>query len=243
MSEFEEIFDNLCRTQDRSIIWNNWLDYCININLIHEKSHYINNNFYDNEEDYYRMFSEWINELQGKLDDNKYYDMIGALYEENVQSKGKAKDFQQYFTPQDVTVLMTQLATDKLRYDNGFANDCCCGSGRFLLAIHVESKGELYSIGQDLDETSVKMCVLNFWSHGVRGSVLHMNTLTGEFFKGWRVNRYLYHGIPVPHIEEIFHPSEAYDFIGVDYDGDIDDTTAPGGAGSDGGVVKQTTLI
>ena len=56
------------------------------------------------------------------------------------------------------------------------------------------------------------MSVLNFWSHGVRGSILHMDTLEEKFYRGWRVNKYLYHGIPVPHIEEIHNVNDAYDF-------------------------------
>ena len=214
MSNFETLFDGLCRTQDRSIIWNNWLDYCININLMQTSSQYSSKTFYDNEETYFEMFTEWIQELNLKLDEYSYYDSLGYLYEENVQSKGKQKDFQQYYTPYDVTELMTDLTMDTIQ-EKGFANDCCCGSGRFLLSLHVKSKGGLYCIGQDLDETSCKMSVLNFWSHGVCGSILHMNTLTNEFYKGWRVNRWLYHGLPLPHIEEIHSINDAFGFFGV----------------------------
>lgn len=219
-SRFEKIFNELSRTNDRSIIWNNWLDYCININLMQTSSQHINQEFYGNEEKYFEMFNEWIHELNRRLSDtdNSYYDMIGELYEENVQSKGKAKDFQQYFTPSSITELITDLVMDKepVSYKGCFASDPCCGSGRLLLATHCNSQGELFCIGQDLDETSCKMTVLNFYSHGVRGSVLHMNTLEGTFYKGWRVNRWLLHGIPVPHIEEINHINEAYNFFSVD---------------------------
>lgn len=216
-SKFEELFDELSKTNDRSIIWNNWLDYCININLMQKSSQYAPNSFYGNEETYFEMFSEWINELNSKLKENSYYDMLGHLYEDNVQSKGKQKNLQQYYTPPGVTELMSALTTSKnSSYDDYcFANDPCCGSGRLLLAAHCNSKGNLYCIGNDLDETSVKMCVLNFYSHGVRGSVLHMNTLEGTFYKGWRVNRWLLHGIPLPHIEEINSINEAYNFIGL----------------------------
>ena len=175
-NKFEENFNRLCRTNDRSIIWDNWLDYCININLLQTSSMYINQNFHGNEKDYYNMFTEWINELNSNLSENNYYDLIGQLYEEHVQSIGKQKDFQQHYTPTHVTQLMTDLAiTNKLPFGS-FANDCCCGSGRFLLAIHVKNKGGVYCIGQDLDETSCKMAVLKFYSHGVRGSILHQNT-------------------------------------------------------------------
>ncbi|MCR5027026.1 MAG: N-6 DNA methylase [Methanobrevibacter sp.] len=216
MSKFEDIFNELSRTNDRSIIWNNWLDYCININLMQIKSQYAPKDFLGNEEKYYNMFSEWLHGLSTNLESKPYHDRLGELYEENVQSKAKAKDFQQYYTPSTVTEVINELVIDeKTDYTNPFMSDPCCGSGRFLLAAHVKSQGNLICIGQDLDETSCKMAVLNFYSHGVRGSVLHMNTLEGTFYKGWRVNRWLLDGIPVPHIEEINHINEAYNFFGV----------------------------
>jgi len=216
-SKFEELFDELSRTNDRSIIWNNWLDYCIDINLMQTSSQYSPKSFYGNEETYFEMFNEWINEMNKELQDKPYYDLIGYLYEDNVQSKGKQETLQQYYTPQHITELMGEMVINKKpeEYYNCFANDPCCGSGRFLLASHCNSKGQLYCIGQDLDETSCKMSVLNFYIHGVRGSILHMNTLEETFYKGWRVNRYLLHGIPLPHIEEINSIHEAHNFIGV----------------------------
>lgn len=228
-SKFEELFDDLSRTNDRSIIWNNWLDYCININLMQTKSRYAPKDFYGNEETYFEMFNEWIQELNQKLQDKPYHDLLGYLYEDVVQSKGKQKDFQQYYTPQNVTEVMSALVMQKEaeEYKDGWASDPCCGSGRFLLASHFESEGNLYCFGQDLDETSVKMAVLNFYSHGVRGSVLHMNSLTEEFYKGWRVNRWLLHGIPLPHIEEIYSVSEAYNFFGLNQKNNKENNNSP----------------
>ena len=78
--------------------------------------------------------------------------------------------------------------------------------GKKLIMMNVKS--------QDLDEVSCKMAVLNFWSHGVRGCILHQNTLTLECYQAWRVNNYLYHGLPIPHIE-LVSEAEAYNFIGV----------------------------
>ncbi len=181
------------------------------------KSIYAPKDFMNNEETYFEMFTDWINTLNHELENKAYYDLIGHLYEDNVQSKGKQKNLQQYFTPQNVTEVMSALVMDKKveEYESGFASDPCCGSGRFLLAAHYSSKGNLYCIGNDIDETSVKMGVLNFYSHGVRGSVLHMDSLEETFYKGWRVNRWLHHGIPVPHIEEITNINEAYNFFDV----------------------------
>ena len=211
MTTFTEIFDELAKTNDRSIIYNNWMDYCIEINLINHNGK--KTNFYGNEEKYVELMQAWMNELTTELENKPYYDILGHFYEELVQSAGKSKSLGQAFTPPSVTDLMSDLVIKTDNNKNGIANDPTCGSSRTLLAAHVESNGDLICIGQDLDRTSCQMSVLNFWSHGVRGSVLHMDTLEGTFYQGWRVNKYLYHGLPVPHIEEIYSIDEAYNFF------------------------------
>ena len=211
MYTFRGIFEDLAKHHDRSVIWNNWLDYCIQINLMNHDGK--KTNFYNNEEKYVELMQAWLNELTGELENKPYYDILGHFYEELVQSKGKSKTLGQSFTPPSVTDLMSDLSIKVNGSNTGVANDPTCGSSRTLLAAHVRSKGNLICIGQDLDLTSCHMSVLNFWSHGVMGSVLHMDTLEGTFFQGWRVNKYLYHGVPVPHIEEIHSVKEAFDFF------------------------------
>lgn len=210
MNTFHELFDDLAKTNDRSIIWNNWLDYCIQINLINHNGK--KTNFYNNEKKYVELMQAWMNELTQELEIKPYYDILGEFYEELVQSKSKASSLGQAYTPPSVTDLISKISITS-NNNTGVANDPTCGSSRTLLAAHVESNGDLICIGQDLDRTSCQMSVLNFWSHGVRGSILHMDTLTNEFYQGWRVNKYLYHGLPVPHIEEIYCIDDAFDFF------------------------------
>lgn len=213
MSKFNKIFEKLAMVNDRSIIWNNWLDYCINLNLLSNQKYNID--FKGNEEAYAEMLECWLLELSKKLEEKPYYDMLGLFYEELVTSHVKSKNIGQFFTPSDVTNLMVELSLNPMTSQpNQMCNDCACGSGRMLLSAHTQSKGNFICIGQDLDEVSCKMAVLNFWSHGVRGSILHQNTLTLDFYQGWRVNKYLYHGMPIPHIEKVSE-RDAYRFIGV----------------------------
>lgn len=208
MKSFKEIFEELARHNDRSVIWNEWLDYAIEANLIYNPKP--KTNYHNKHETYYEMISSWINELTKELETKPYYDMLGQFYEELVQSRSKGKSLGQMYTPQSVSDLISELTFNE---PEGVVNDPTCGSARMLLAAHVKHQGRMYCIGQDLDETSCKMAVLNFWSHGVRGSILHMDTLEGTFFKAWRVNNYLYDGLPVPHIE-LVSQREAYRFIG-----------------------------
>ena len=235
MSIFIEIFDELAKINDRSIVWSNWLNYCISINLLNLSEEI---DFKGNEKQYCEMFEAWLIDLNKKLEGNLgYYDLLGDLYEDCVKSHSKAKDLGQYYTPTQVTDLMSELCDN----NSGWINDCCCGSGRMLLSGHVKSKGNVYCLGQDLDEISCKMSVLNFFSHGVRGSILHMDTLTGEFYKGWRVNKYLYHGIPLPHIEKITNINDAFDFI--DSDVSLISNDNKKSLTVNDNVSKQTTLI
>lgn len=242
MPSFEELFEELARHNDRSVIWNNWLEYTINANILYRQRP-DNTNYHGNEKTYFEMMQAWLNELAIKLEKYPYYDMLGKFYEELVQSKSKAGQLQQYYSPISVTELLSDLDLHDKKADDlhgRIANDPTCGSARTLLSAHVKSKGELFCVGQDLDRTSCHMAVLNFYSHGVRGSILHMDTLELTFYAGWRINKYLYHGIPIPHIEEIHSPVEAYDFFELKND-NVDETTVAPTTISKGDV--QTTLI
>ena len=224
MGKFKRMFERLARVNDRSIIWNNWLDYCINLNLMSNQQYKID--FKGNEEEYSEMLAEWLLQLEKELETKPYYDMLGLFYEELVTSHVKSKNIGQFFTPSEVTRLMVELALSNNVKPNQICNDCACGSGRMLLSAHVQSNGNFICIGQDLDEVSCEMAVLNFWSHGVRGSVLHQDTITQEFYQGWRVNKWLYEGLPIPHIERVSE-REAYQFIGVKLNAPIEINVKP----------------
>ena len=214
---FEEIFEELARHNDRSIIWNNWLEYVIDVNLLKlepENKEEFKKKYYGNEESYVELMGAWLNELTVRLETYPYYDMLGEFYEELIQSKSKKSSLGQAYTPPSVTNLLSEICIDNDKnYINKIANDPACGSARTLLSAHVQSQGEIFVMGADLDRTSCLMAVANLFSQGCRGSILHMDTLEQTFYEGWRINKYLYHGIPIPHIEIINNPDEAYDFI------------------------------
>lgn len=210
MNDFEKHFEKLARTDDASIIWINWLDWVIDQNLI--ISHDRQLDFKGNQEIYFQLYQDWIKIVSDELEkgDKYYYDYLGVFYEDVIQSKYKAGTNGQFFTPQCVSKLMAKTLTQST---GGVINDCACGSGRLLLDAHSENQTAIL-IGQDLDPVACKMAVLNFYISGVRGSIIHQNTLTLEVFECWRVNNYLYHGLPLPHIE-LVSPQEAYKFIGA----------------------------
>ena len=209
---FEKTFEKLTHTQDPTRIFDEFLDYAIDINLFTLKDQ--NLKFDGREEAYFDMFQEWIMITNDKLETSGvgWYDYLGEFYESVIQSKFKAGNIGQFFTPSNVCEAMAEM-TMMGKPSEGMINDCCCGSARLLLAGHKHDPKAI-CIGQDLDSVSVKMAALNFYIHGVRGSVLHMNSITNEFFGGYKVNQYLGFGVPLPHIELLNSYEDAFHFFG-----------------------------
>ena len=217
MDEFQKIFEKLVRYDDPSIIFTNWLDYVIDQNLFTTKKRELN--FKGNEYDYFEMFSAWVNiqneYLKTSSEDKQWYDYLGLFYEDVIQSKYKAGNRGQFFTPENVCQAMAKLnfaGKDAEDLEGKIINDCAGGSGRLLLASRQFAPNGIFILA-DLDNVACKMAVLNFFIHGIRGAVVCKNTLSGEFVEAWRVNNYLGYGLNVPHIEEVHSASEAYNFF------------------------------
>lgn len=133
---FEKTFEKLTHTQDPTRIFDEFLDYCIDINLFQVGKQELD--FHGREEQYMTMFQEWIFLTDEKLSQEYtigWYDYLGEFYESVIQSKFKAGNIGQFFTPSNVCETMAQL-TIMCKPSNGMINDCCCGSGRLLLAGH-----------------------------------------------------------------------------------------------------------
>ena len=224
MNEFEKTFEKLARTDDPNIIFTNWMEYVIDINLftLHDRKL----DFRGNEEDYFNMFNAWVqiqNDYLKSHPDEYWYDYLGHFYEDIMQSKFKAGNLGQFFTPANVCDVMAQLSMNRPPeyYDGKMINDCAGGSGRLLLASKKHAPNAVFVL-QDLDSTAVKMATLNFYIHGVRGAVICKNTLTDEFFEAYRVNNYLGYGIPIPHIEICSSEAEACNLLGIRHDDKVE---------------------
>lgn len=113
-------------------------------------------------------------------------DGLGEFYEENSSKMGRSASGQ-FFTPVYVSTLMAMCA-DTSKQDKNIS-DPACGSGRCLIAhnrLRAENKYNFY-VACDIDKTCVKMCVINFVLYGMRGVVIHMNSLTNEVYGGYRI--------------------------------------------------------
>ena len=110
----------------------------------------------------------------------------------------------QFFTPEPICDMMARILNPA-----GFGErvvDCCCGSGRMLMAAAKISRNCLF-FGADIDRTCAMMCVINLCLNGLQGEVCWMNTLMNRFYAGWRIEPHPEHGIP--YIREIAE-SESY---------------------------------
>src|SRR5690606_18678915 len=64
------------------------------------------------------------------------------------------------------------------------------GSARTLIAFdrrHPQNRFKNFYVAQDLDSRCIKMSVLNMYMHGMKGLVMHMDTLRMEIFGGYRI--------------------------------------------------------
>jgi len=212
MNEFEKIFSKLRKRDDPRFLWINWMDWVIDANLIAVHDRKLD--FHGHEQDYYKLYIAWIDIVNEHLNttDDYYYDYLGEFFEEHLINTFNKKDDGQFFTPTDVALLMGKLTFNE-KAPSGFVYDCACGSARLLLDAHRYNPSNIM-IGWDYDVIASRMAVLNFYVHGIRGSILRVNTLTGEFFEAWRINNILGYGLKIPHIE-LVNQTDAYKFHGV----------------------------
>ena len=72
--------------------------------------------------------------------------------------------------------------------------DPACGSGRMLMAMaKVNRFARFY--GADVDANCAKMAVINLCLNSMYGEIAWMNTLTNQYFGGWKIVRAI-KGIP-----------------------------------------------
>ncbi len=135
--------------------------------------------------------AEMVNEYENHMcDGGSWKDVLGSVFEET-NSSFTASNNGQFFTPDTVCNMMAQLTCSKDVCEDGIlVNDCSSGSSRNLIAhcrLHPSNRFNAFYVAQDLDERCVKMSVLNFVMFGMKGIVIHMNSISMEIFKGYRV--------------------------------------------------------
>ena len=130
----------------------------------------------------YISFGAMMEEL---IEKHGWYDFIGEYYEEFVLGSTKSQKKGQFYTPRAISDLISKLVGNPVELADAY--DPACGSARNLLDYHSRNPG-VRCTGEDLDESSCKMAVINFHLHGVNGVVNWIDALTREYMGvSWRV--------------------------------------------------------
>lgn len=141
---------------------------------------------------FFELFQEIVLLMNNKIrGDGDWYDPFGNLYETQIASHARRANAGQFFTPEEISILMEQIvgAGCDLTGKRINVGDPTCGSGRNLISFHAKYPGN-YCCGEDIDRTCALMTVCNFILHGVNGEVIWHDSLmpTKEHFYGaWRV--------------------------------------------------------
>jgi type I restriction-modification system DNA methylase subunit len=134
-----------------------------------------------------------------------FEDPLGELYQRLI-SKGRNG---QFFTPTPVTDFMAAIvATDELQSDQTVV-DPACGSGRMLLAAAKRNR-HLRFYGADIDPLCCKMSLANMLLNSLTGEIAHMDTLSNNFYRGYKIGTILHDGYHYPYFREFTDPEESY---------------------------------
>jgi type I restriction-modification system DNA methylase subunit len=77
-----------------------------------------------------------------------------------------------------------------------------------LAAAKINRHAMLY--GADLDNTCCKMALVNMLLNSLQGEICHMNTLSNDFYTGYKVSTVLVSGYHMPFYTEFTGPELSY---------------------------------
>ncbi|MGY3214786.1 HsdM family class I SAM-dependent methyltransferase [Mucilaginibacter sp. HD30] len=133
-----------------------------------------------------------------------FRDPLGEIYME-LLSKGRNG---QYFTPEPLGELMVRCTIPgEAKGQRVF--DPACGSGRLLLAAAKIDRSRLL-YGADSDLTCCRMAVANMLLHSLTAEIVHMDSLSGRFFQGFRTGTTVVGGYHVPWVTPFAERAESY---------------------------------
>jgi len=131
------------------------------------------------------LMSVYIRDGEG----DGWCDPLGELFEENGSKKGKQWSGQ-FFTPESVSDICAKMVGYEVPNYGAWVGDPACGSGRMLMSFSRLSPSHQlnpFYVGMDIDSLCVKMCAVNMFFHGMRGVVVHGNTLSLEVWGGYKI--------------------------------------------------------
>lgn len=132
-----------------------------------------------------QMLGALVEYYTTKSVDGAWVDGLGEFFETHNGKFGRDA-MGQFFTPPHLCDLMAQI--------NGHQGDSVCdpsvGSGRCLIAhdrTNANNRLTVFYTAMDIDFRCVKMCTLNMVLYGMKGAIIHMDSLTQTVWGGYRV--------------------------------------------------------
>ncbi|WP_162997022.1 N-6 DNA methylase [Mucilaginibacter kameinonensis] len=142
--------------------------------------------------------------LIGDLSED-FNDPIGELYMQAISNGFQG----QYFTPTPICDMLAIMNLGNDTKPGQSVCDCACGSGRMLLAA-AKINRHLHLYGADLDITCCKMALLNMLLNSLTGEIAYMNSLSNDFYIGYKVATVLVNGFYYPYYVEFTEPEQSY---------------------------------
>ena len=180
LKEFTKLFNQLVHRHSYLDVFNDFLDMVIYAlaNQQYEAEYLQVISKYSKEEQsqFAHLFAEMIKLMDG--DGSGFVDALGEFFMMNITRGHNG----QFFTPTSVTDFMAAISGEKNEVQNKTICDPACGSGRMLLSFAKNNSKDNWFFGADLDNTCVKMCVINLCLNGMKGQVAHMNSLSLEMY-------------------------------------------------------------
>lgn len=192
MKNFQKAIENIARRYDTSQVFDDFLTMAVCAYAMGrmEKEYEEAAHRYNQEEKdlFGTALAAMIIDYQACSDTAGSWDDVLGNYYETINSASHASRSGQFFTPKTVCDMMAMMVCGDAKAEN--INDPSCGSSRNLIAhcrLNSENRLNCFYTGNDLDRRCVKMSVLNFIMYGMKGVVIHMNTLSLEIFGGYRI--------------------------------------------------------
>jgi type I restriction enzyme M protein len=194
MQEFTKIFNQIAYRHDFMRVFDDFLTLaiCCFANKRMEDVYFETIKGYTKEElkNFSFLLGSLILDYDKKADTaGAWYDGLGDFFMDNNNKFGQDARGQ-FFTPEEVCNMMAHLSHEKDSKEERHILDPAAGSGRMLLAfdrLNPQYRFENFYVAADVDSRCVKMCTLNFCLYGLKGTIIHMDSLRMEIWGGYRV--------------------------------------------------------
>jgi hypothetical protein len=130
-----------------------------------------------------------------------FCDPLGELYQQAISNGHNG----QFWTPEHVCGMIPDMNINGTLQDGQTILDPACGSGRMLLAAARRNRFAIFH-GADLDLTCCKLTLINMMLNSLTGEIAHMDSLSNQFFTGYKCCTTLVDGFHTPYYIEFTEP-------------------------------------